>query len=826
MGDSIVMQAPLSTRKSNSGILDAAKRPLETVKAGVLNSQRSLYALGSDAVTESNASQVLNARKRVRSLQFADDENQRPDRLRLNSLGKENEKITIPSREDLRSNKKGAELLASPSFRERNGSSGTFGRKASRRQGRGGLATKKSLNLSISSQSQWSRSRDTSPSRNSDPETQWTTPRSTFYTRYNSSSSSRVAFRDLVTPSPTFTFGVPSTPPSRSSDRHSRTSDMFFNHTETPPPLPPLNHPAFNFPSRPLEPSSERKSRDKPINQPRPARSLPSVKPDKRASSTPPSKKARREAKSSLRSEADTHQAKGKEPQRRGHMRSESKGSIASSRRSSAEFSAKRASLLGVANEADEPWEVKVSRELLRLSLEQNTVEGHASARGRPERNRSRSEGGEARGFGSSFSFQDFLPPLQARTQHRPSVVRAPGPQQQLKFPSIDSRPATSMSDADIVNGSRQDNVKGTGRSTSRRAGNSSSKHAQRTPSPPPPKLGTAAPSSQNNLLVPPSLSFTAPTPEASPISPPRRIHVKSSPTPPTNSPTPLTPPPIQKSRSASAKRKADEAGVDASTPPKEPREYRATFAPEPRTHRASAASSSHAPTSFHRNKRARISLSSEHSQHSSRTPYGSLIGDSPNAKSTGSWSSRGSLNPAHYYQSSRPPSTRDAQGTVNSHTPRRSASRRSISNHSIPISAYMSPHAPSVTPSGTFHMRDPRKPARIQDTPWSLSLPVEVEAGEGRWSFNGWVDRGGSPLHAWLFFIGFIIFPLWWLAGFVIPIPRTRRLEGGDEEKGVILDDPQVEHDYKSWRRRCRIMGGIAFVTYIPFIILIAVFV
>jgi len=74
------------------------------------------------------------------------------------------------------------------------------------------------------------------------------------------------------------------------------------------------------------------------------------------------------------------------------------------------------------------------------------------------------------------------------------------------------------------------------------------------------------------------------------------------------------------------------------------------------------------------------------------------------------------------------------------------------------------------------------------------------------------------------MFFLGFILFPLWWLAGWVIPIHRTRQLEAGDAEKGVVLDDPQVEHDYRSWRRRCRIMSGVSIVTYIPFIVLVAV--
>lgn len=130
--------------------------------------------------------------------------------------------------------------------------------------------------------------------------------------------------------------------------------------------------------------------------------------------------------------------------------------------------------------------------------------------------------------------------------------------------------------------------------------------------------------------------------------------------------------------------------------------------------------------------------------------------------------------------------------------------------------------------------MRDPRKPPPIQTTPWSLSLP---SSGGG-----SWLERGGSPLHAWLFFVGFLIFPIWWVAAFV-GIPRTRRLGGNEIEKGVVLDDPQVEFgecllrvltvylsngllDAKSWRKRCRIMAVVSLFTYIPFVILVAIFV
>lgn len=88
-----------------------------------------------------------------------------------------------------------------------------------------------------------------------------------------------------------------------------------------------------------------------------------------------------------------------------------------------------------------------------------------------------------------------------------------------------------------------------------------------------------------------------------------------------------------------------------------------------------------------------------------------------------------------------------------------------------------------------------------------------------------GWAEGGGSPIHAWLFFLGFIIFPVWCIAGFLVNIPKTRQI-GGGEEKGVVLDDPQVEFDARSWRTRCRVMSVVSLFTYIPFIVLVAVLV
>ncbi|KZP13902.1 hypothetical protein FIBSPDRAFT_119806 [Athelia psychrophila] len=75
--------------------------------------------------------------------------------------------------------------------------------------------------------------------------------------------------------------------------------------------------------------------------------------------------------------------------------------------------------------------------------------------------------------------------------------------------------------------------------------------------------------------------------------------------------------------------------------------------------------------------------------------------------------------------------------------------------------------------------MQDPRKPPRARATGWALHRRDEEE------------ER--SPVQAWLFFAGFVLFPVWWLAS-VMGTPETRRVGGSDVEKAVVVDDPQVE--------------------------------
>ncbi|KAJ7630460.1 hypothetical protein FB45DRAFT_915554 [Roridomyces roridus] len=277
-----------------------------------------------------------------------------------------------------------------------------------------------------------------------------------------------------------------------------------------------------------------------------------------------------------------------------------------------------------------------------------------------------------------------------------------------------------------------------------------------------------------------PSLSFQPPTPDPSSV-------------------VPETP----RASSSKGKRKADE--VEGNTPPDS---KKATFAPSPRPIRASNATtvaSTHAPSSYHRQKRARLSTSSE-SRPGSRD-QSEVRADT--AATVGSWASRKSI-----------PRPHSRSQSVQSHTRAASVapSRRSLSQASIPISALISPHAPSIARSGhTFHMRDPHKLPRIQPTGWSLSW-----GSLGNW--RRWTEAGGSPLHAWLFFLGFVLFPVWWVASF-LRVLRTRRLGKGEDDSQVVLDDPQLEFDARTWRTRCRIMAGISFFTYVPFVVLVAVF-
>lgn len=286
----------------------------------------------------------------------------------------------------------------------------------------------------------------------------------------------------------------------------------------------------------------------------------------------------------------------------------------------------------------------------------------------------------------------------------------------------------------------------------------------------------------------------------------------------------PSTPTPASRNHSDKTKGKRKAEDIDTTPPEQKKDTQRATFAVPESNRGQKLSASSHAPSSYHR-KRARISSTSPfgtpvHSRPVSIQGQNTNLDPTPEAGKFGSWSSQTS---ARIFSNSRAPSRATSTRSIRpQQTPNKSsltnsiaqnqhhAKRQSMSQASIPISALVSPHAPSIAPSGKFHMRDPRRPPKkLAETPWTLHFRGE--------------DEPGSSVHAWCFFLGFILFPVWWIAALFLRTPHTRVV--GDE-KGVSLDDPQIEHDAKAWRFRCRVMSVVSLLTYIPFIILVVFFV
>lgn len=245
---------------------------------------------------------------------------------------------------------------------------------------------------------------------------------------------------------------------------------------------------------------------------------------------------------------------------------------------------------------------------------------------------------------------------------------------------------------------------------------------------------------------------------------------------------TPLSSP--DRSETSKGKRKAEDVDI---TPPDS---KKATFAvpASPRDHIPSLA-----PSSYSNHKRARLS-----------GPSPSPVPPNTNAYNTGTYSSRTSS------RARAPSSTRSATAGPHDNSSERER-RRSLSQRSIPISALVTPQVPSIgRASSAYHMRDPRRPPRHLETGWALRFRT--------------VEEDGSPVHAWLFYLGLVLFPLWWIAA-VWRVPQTRVVGGTDTEKAVPLDDPQIEFDARSWRFRCRLMAFISLFTYIPFIVCVAIF-
>ncbi|GJJ15485.1 hypothetical protein Clacol_009763 [Clathrus columnatus] len=163
----------------------------------------------------------------------------------------------------------------------------------------------------------------------------------------------------------------------------------------------------------------------------------------------------------------------------------------------------------------------------------------------------------------------------------------------------------------------------------------------------------------------------------------------------------------------------------------------------------------------------------------------------------------------------------------------------------SIPVMAILTPRAPSIDTRhslNTYHMRDPSlPPSRRQSAVWKGAatrkvLDEDILGMKSRSSLDRWgVESSLFPLQGWAFVVGFLVFPLWWVAA-ICPViwgwgSRWKKRRFGDIHLIYTEEELQaretLEYDVAyTWRKRCRIMSVFGLFVYVPLIVLIAVLV
>ena len=257
-----------------------------------------------------------------------------------------------------------------------------FGRKPPRIPHRNSDASNATSNVSRSrsqSSSSQPRSRTTSQDRNEASQSRTPKSQSSYNSTHHTGSNPSCNLGDGLLPSP-HTFGLP-TPPKEPmtgpADDHS-----YFGFRETPPPLPPLDHPAFRQASKGHISSTGNLFSIHGNHQekvPRHSHSLPSlahsggsdtqcdIKEDNRKRHRRASSRPRFEISTLRREELPSIDKTTKVQQ---HNKNDSVSSSIGTRRSSAEYSAKNASSVGYEEgKRNECWEVQVSKEMVRLAL-------------------------------------------------------------------------------------------------------------------------------------------------------------------------------------------------------------------------------------------------------------------------------------------------------------------------------------------------------------------------------------------------------------------------------------------------------------------------
>ena len=117
----------------------------------------------------------------------------------------------------------------------------------------------------------------------------------------------------------------------------------------------------------------------------------------------------------------------------------------------------------------------------------------------------------------------------------------------------------------------------------------------------------------------------------------------------------------------------------------------------------------------------------------------------------------------------------------------------------------------PSNTTLDTPHLHSQHQPQA--STPGSSKLAPESTTAPS----NAPLKRK-APWTAWAFYLGFVLFPLWWIAA-LSPV-RAWPVREKPDWVGWL-----AARDERAWRRRCRWMSGVALVMYIPIIALAAVY-
>lgn len=215
----------------------------------------------------------------------------------------------------------------------------------------------------------------------------------------------------------------------------------------------------------------------------------------------------------------------------------------------------------------------------------------------------------------------------------------------------------------------------------------------------------------------------------------------------------------------------------------------------------------SSAPSSYHR-KRMKLSSNASASEK-----------DAVALRASRAASRSGATSP-NSFDSSRPV-TATAGG-------RRNMSRNA-SSVSVPISAIVSPRAPSIrrSISGASRRSDG---FRYEDPLRNRSNRNQRRRKRETWADSWILDRDEMPMQAWLFLAGFL-FPLCWWAALFIPIRKGGKgkgPEGGADKSGSGLWVDQAQYDEelsRLWRTRCLIAAIISTLVYVPIIACAVIF-